>query len=148
MASPILLVEDDENDVFFFERAARRAEFSHPIHVARHGQEAIDFCSGTGSYSDRGRYPLPGLVVLDLNLPYRSGFDVLESLRRHPATRLTNVIIFTSSTADRDVIRAYSLGANSYLVKPAAPEALLELMNLIKAYWLRVNVIPPSPTVD
>ena len=145
---PILLVEDDENDIFFFERAAKLADFAQPIHVVRNGQEAIDFCNGSGDYSDRDRYPVPRFVVLDLNLPYRSGFDVLESLRRHPVTRLITVVVFTSSTSERDVSRAYSLGANSYLVKRPTPEALVDLLQLVKSYWFDANVAPPPESAD
>lgn len=139
----ILLVEDDENDIFFFERAAKLAEIHHPLHVVRNGQEAIDFFTGAGEYSDRNRFPTPGFVVLDLNLPYRNGFDVLQFLRDHPHTRLVTVVVFTSSTAERDVSRAYSLGANSYLVKRPTPEGLVDLLQLMKSYWFDANVAAP-----
>lgn len=141
---PILLVEDDENDVFFFRRAMQSAGINHPVEVARDGQEAIDYCSGAGNFADRSRYRAPGLIILDLKLPCVSGFEVLEWLRQNPATLQTIVVVFTSSTAEGDVSRAYTAGANSYLVKQATPEGLVELLKLIKAYWLGANVPAPS----
>lgn len=143
-AYPILLVEDDENDVFFFRRAMQLAEIDHPFEVARNGQEAIDYCSGSGEFADRSRYPAPGLIILDLNLPYKSGFEVLEWLRKNPATLQTIVVVFSSSTAEGDVSRAYTAGANSYLVKQGSPKGLVELLKLIKAYWLGANVPAPK----
>ena len=141
---PILLVEDDENDIFFFRRAMQLAEIEHPVEVAHDGQEAIDYCSGSGEFADRSRCPAPGLIILDLNLPYKSGFEVLEWLRKNPATLQTIVVVFSSSTAEGDVSRAYIAGANSYLAKQASPKGLVELLKLIKAYWLGANVPAPK----
>lgn len=141
---PILLVEDDENDVFFFQRAAKLADIDHPLEIVRDGQEAIDFCAGTGAFANRNSARIPGLVVLDLNLPYLSGFEVLSWLRNNPPTRHAIVVVFTSSTAEDDVSRAYSSGANSYLVKRATPEGLVDLLKLLKAYWLGANLVLPA----
>src|ERR1700679_3895436 len=92
----ILLVEDDPNDVFLMQRALKRAEITNPLQVATDGQQAIDYLSGTGKFSDRTQYPLPDLIFLDLKLPYKSGFDVLEWIRSQPALASTSVIILTS----------------------------------------------------
>jgi CheY-like chemotaxis protein len=141
---PILLVEDDENDIFFFRRAMELAGIDHPVEVARDGQEAIDYCSGSGKFAHRSRHATPGLIILDLNLPYKSGFEVLEWLRKNPATLQTIVVVFSSSTAEGDVSRAYAAGANSYLVKQASPKGLVELLKLVNAYWLGANVPAPN----
>jgi len=141
---PILLVEDDENDVFFFRRATELVGIKHPIEVARDGQEAIDICSGSGKFAGRSDCLAPGLVILDLNLPRLSGFEVLRWLRQNPITARIIVVVFTSSSAEGDVSRAYAAGANSYLVKRATPEGLVELLKLIKAYWLGANVQAPD----
>ena len=83
---PILLVEDDENDVFFFKRAVERSGITHPLLVVRDGQDAVHYLGGTGDYSDRTTYPAPRLVVLDLNLPVKHGLQVLKWMRSQPAT--------------------------------------------------------------
>src|SRR5947209_8520402 len=102
----ILQVEDDPNDVFLFKHAMKKAEMTNPMQVASDGQEAIDYLSGTGKFADRDQYPLPGLVLLDLKLPYVMGLDVLKWIREQPNTAPV-VIILTASAEDGDVASAY-----------------------------------------
>lgn len=145
---PILLVEDDENDVFFFKRAVEKAGITHPLLVVRDGQDAVHYLGGTGDYSDRTIYPAPRLVVLDLNLPVKHGLQVLEWIRSQPATNNVIVLVLTSSMDVLDMHEAYSLGANAYLVKPADPNELGALVDSIKQFWLGLNAPPPLPTDD
>lgn len=138
----ILQVEDDRNDVFFLEHAFRAAGVTHPLRVVRDGQEAIDYLSGAGEFSDRTRYPLPCLILLDLKLPRKDGFEVLAWIRQDPKLRLLQVIVLTSSARESDVDRAYLLGANSFLVKPSELKERVELSRLLKAYWLQYQRMP------
>ncbi len=138
----ILQVEDDRNDVFFLEHALRAAGVSHPLHVARDGQEAVEYLSGTGAFSDRTRHPLPCLILLDLKLPRRSGFEVLEWLREQPELQKLTVIVLTSSGREEDVDRSYFLGANSFVVKPSKLQERLEFARLLKGYWLCFHQMP------
>jgi CheY-like chemotaxis protein len=135
----ILLVEDDANDVFFMKRAMKLAEVINPVQVASDGQQAIHYLAGTGEYSDRAKFPLPGLVLLDLKLPHVMGLDVLKWIRAQPELRTVIVLVFTSSQLAPDINKAYFLGANSYLVKPSKPEGLIEIVRQIKQYWLDLN---------
>jgi CheY-like chemotaxis protein len=130
-ASSILLVEDDENDVFLMERAMSKANLGGPIHVAVNGQEAIDYLSGKGKFSDRTIYPLPHCIFLDLKLPFIHGFEVLEWIRTQPSLQEINVLILTSSGEDRDRERANQLGAKAYLVKPPTAQSLLEVIQYL-----------------
>jgi CheY-like chemotaxis protein len=139
---PILQIEDEENDILFLQMAAEKAGIVKPIQVARNGREAIDYLSGTGKFADRGQFPLPCVVLLDLKLPQVPGFEVLKFIRSHPRLRTLVVIVLSSSDQDADIENAYLLGANSYLVKPANPGDLVTALNLIKAYWLRLNRMP------
>jgi CheY-like chemotaxis protein len=132
----VLLAEDNEDDVFFMQRAAKASGITNPIQVAGHGQEAIDYLAGTGEYADRERYPLPFLVFLDLKMPHKSGLEVLEWIRQQPQFQTLLVLILTTSREESDVQRAYRLGVNSYLVKPPNAAQLTELIKLVKAYWL------------
>src|SRR3954469_23104638 len=93
----ILLVEDNDDDVFAMQRALRKAQITHPVHVVSDGQKAIDYLSGSGTYTDRSNYPLPSLVFLDLKLPYVGGFEVLTWLRAQPDLRHLAVVVLTSS---------------------------------------------------
>lgn len=138
----ILLVEDDPNDVLLVQRAFRRSELSSLLQVARDGDRAIDYLLGQGSYQDRQTYPLPFLIILDLKLPRRSGFEVLQWIRETSVIKRIPVIVFTSSAESDDVNQAYEAGANSYLVKPPTSERLSELINYFQRYWLELNQYP------
>jgi CheY-like chemotaxis protein len=141
---PILHVEDDENDVFLLKLAFERVGMVNPIHLARDGQEAIDYLSGQGKFSDRSRHPLPCLLLLDLKLPVKMGLDVLKWVREHPKFRKLLVVILSASAQVADVERAYELGVNSFLVKPTGVEKREALARLIKEYWLNWNQAPAA----
>ena len=138
----MLLVEDDPNDILLIQRAFAKACLVNPLKVVRDGEEALNYLSGSGEFADRGRYPLPSLILLDLKLPRKSGLEILQWLRQQPALKHIPVIVLTSSKESNDVSRAYDLGANSYLVKPVGFEGLLELVKSIGMYWMILNKTP------
>lgn len=139
----ILQVEDEASEVFLLQRAFREAGISHPLQVASDGQMAIDYLAGTGEFADRKRFPLPGLILLDLKLPRRSGREVLQWIRAQPAFRRIVVIAFTSAPYIGDVGLAYDLGANSFLIKPVDFTRYVEIVRLLKAWWLDYNQFAP-----
>jgi CheY-like chemotaxis protein len=124
----ILLVEDDEDDVFLMERALSKAKLDSPLYVAANGQEAIDYLGGNGKYADRTTYPIPGCVFLDLKLPFRDGFEVLKWIRNQSSLATIDVFVLTSSPEDLDRQRAEQLGAKAYLIKPPTVPMLLKVM--------------------
>ncbi|HVV01275.1 MAG TPA: response regulator [Verrucomicrobiae bacterium] len=142
--APILLVEDNEDDVFFMKRAMKAAQITNPLFVAVDGQEAVDYFSGMGRFSERSAFPLPGLVFLDLKLPKKRGLDVLEWIRNQREFRRVVVVILTSSQEPNDLRQAYAIGVNSYLVKPARTSELEALMRAVKNYWIEFNVFDPG----
>jgi CheY-like chemotaxis protein len=139
---PILLVEDDENDVMLLQRAFRRAAIVNPLQVVRHGDDAVAYLEGTGEFADRRLHPLPVLMLLDLKLPRRTGLEVLQWVKERTGLKKIPIIVLTSSKNDEDVNRAYELGANSYVVKPVSFETLLELVKSLELYWLVLNERP------
>lgn len=141
---PVLLVDDDDDDVMFVKRGFRKAGILNPLRVARDGDEAVEYLGGTGTYADREANPLPVLVLLDLKMPKRTGLEVLEWVKGQPGLRRIPIVMLTSSTIDTDIARAYDLGANSYLVKPVSHEGLIELTKTLKGYWLMMNEPPPK----
>lgn len=143
--APILLVEDDANDALLIQRAFRKANLANPVVRVEDGEAAVAYLGAQAPYADRAAHPLPALVLLDLNLPRRSGLEVLEWLRGQPGLRRIPVVVLTSSRESRDVNRAYDLGANSYLLKPVAAEALFEMVQTLKLYWLLLNQHPEVP---
>jgi CheY-like chemotaxis protein len=126
MTKSILLVEDDEDDVFLMERALQATKITLPMNVVEHGRAAVEYLSGTGRFADRVRFPIPTVVFLDLKLPYKSGHEVLEWVRQQPEFQKLVVIILTASEETVDLARAYKLGCNSYLVKPPKAQELLD----------------------
>ena len=140
--SGILLVEDDSNDVLFIQRAFRRSKLENSMQVVRDGDEAVAYLSGDGKYADRNLYPLPGMILLDLKLPRRSGLEVLEWIRNQPVIKRIPVVILTSSKENADVNTAYDIGVNSYLLKPVNYNALNKMIDTLNAFWLRLNCYP------
>jgi CheY-like chemotaxis protein len=136
---PILYAEDEENDAFFLQRAFQQASVPNPLVVVRDGEEAINYCSGVGPYASRVEYPLPCLVLLDLNMPKKSGLEVLTWIRSQPVIGTVPVIILTSSLQQTDIERAYQHGANAYLGKPSRPDELLTMAQTLKDFWLTQN---------
>ena len=129
----LLYVEDEENDVFFLQRALARAGVVVRFQSVCDGGKAIACLAGEPPYAGRD---LPDLVLLDLNLPVRSGFEVLEWLRRQPGLGAIPVVVFSSSGRAEDREKARSLGASDYLLKPASSQQLVEIVRELEAKWL------------
>ena len=134
----ILLVEDSEEDILLMRRALLVANIVNPLQVVRSGEEALDYLSGTGRYTNRAEFPLPGIVLLDLKMPGTDGFEVLSWIRRSPGLVGLRVIVLTSSNHMDDVSRAYEIGANSFLVKPVIFEQFVSATMALN-YWLRLD---------
>lgn len=142
-ARTILLVEDNEDDVFVFKRVLQKAAIDNPLQIATNGQKAIDYLGGIAQHGNRELSPLPFLVFLDLKLPYLSGFEVLRWIRSRPELNSILVIVLTSSPEEKDHERAYALGARSYLIKPPTPEMLLDLAKSLQSYWTTLGLPDP-----
>lgn len=140
-APVILLVEDDESDIIFLKRAFEKVGFAYPLQVAETGKKAVDYLSGTGRFADRGAFPLPTHVLMDLKLPEKSGLEILEWIRTRPELQGLKVTILTSSSEKRDLRRAKELGAACYLVKPMSFSVLLELARGI-VDWISTGRLP------
>ena len=138
---PILLVEDNEDDVLLTLRALRKNDVENRVLVARDGAEALTLLFGEGE----GAEPPdpPRLILLDLKLPKRSGIEVLRAVRANPRTKLLPVVVLTSSREEQDLIDSYSLGANSYIRKPIDFEEFVETVRQLGLYWLVWNEAPP-----
>jgi CheY-like chemotaxis protein len=143
MNHTILLVEDDAADSTLIRRAFEKAEFDAKLVRAKDGDDAVSYLDGAGHYHNREEHPLPSLVLLDIKLPRRSGFEVLSWIRRDPRPlRRLPVVMLTSSRHSVDINRAYELGANAYMVKPDTSAELLELVQAVKKFWLGANEYP------
>lgn len=140
----LLLVEDNPDDELLTVRALKRNNILNEIVVARDGVEALDYLFGTGAYEGRDMSVMPQIILLDLKLPKVDGLEVLKRLRANERTHLIPVIILTSSKEETDLVRGYSLGANSYIRKPVDFEQFVQAVQQLKLYWLVLNEAPPS----
>src|SRR3954463_6322134 len=137
----ILLVEDNPDDVELCLHALRKEKLSNMIHVARDGQEALDFLFGR---AEKAPDTLPKLVLLDLKLPKVDGIQVLREVKNNPLTRCLPVVVLTSSHEERDLVNSYWLGVNSYLQKPVDFDQFRAMVKQIGFYWMVVNQNPPK----
>src|SRR5687767_15356414 len=126
-ADLILIAEDNEDHVFLLKRALHKGAVLNPVFVVNDGQDAIDYLRGDGKYADRYEYPLPSLLLLDLKMPQKNGFEVLEWIRQQPGLRRLRVVVLTTSDERGDIDHAYELGANSFMVKPLEKEQFFGL---------------------
>lgn len=140
----ILFVEDNRMDVELTLDAFREARLGNTVHVALGGREALDYIFGRGEFGDRGRHPLPDVVLLDLKMPGIDGFEVLRQIKGSPVLKRIPVIVLTSSKEEGDRALSYDIGANSYLVKPITFEGFLDVVKQIDQYWIILNVGPPK----
>ena len=138
----ILLVEDNPRDVLLIQRAFRKANVTVPLQVVEDGEVAVRYLSGEEPYTDRDRYPLPVLILLDLKLPRKSGAEVLAWLRQQPALKRLPVVVLTSSKEYADINHIYDLGGNAYIVKPVAFDNLVEIVKALNLHWIILNEKP------
>ncbi len=143
MVKPILIVEDDHDEALLIERALKRAGVEAPLNVVPDGRAAIAYL-GRARDGASDSEPRPQLVLLDLNLPRLSGFDVLRWIRQDVGSRRLPIVVLTSSDEPSDISEAYDLGANSYVVKPRGLADLADVARRLREYWLELNASPPQ----
>jgi len=137
----ILLVEDNANDELLALHAFKRQNVANRVQVVRDGAEALEFIFCTGAYADR-RIENPNVILLDLKLPFVDGIEVLRQIRNDPRTRLIPVVILTASKEERDVVEAYDLGVNSYIIKPIDFDQFNGVAKQLGYYWVLLNKQP------
>jgi CheY-like chemotaxis protein len=135
----VLLVEDDPGDILMTREAFQHHKIQNKLHVVTDGEQALQFLRQAGEYAD---VPRPGLVLLDLNLPRRSGHEVLAELKSDPQLRVIPVVILTTSQAEEDILRSYSLHANAYVSKPVDFERFMDVIRQIDSFFVTVVKLP------
>ena len=136
----VLLVEDDPGDVLMTREAFGQHKISNELHVVTDGEQALQFLRRTGDYADA---PRPGLILLDLNLPRRDGLEVLAEVKADPVLKVIPVVILTTSQAQQDVLRSYTLHANAYVSKPVDFETFMEVIRQIDNFFVTVVKLAP-----
>jgi CheY-like chemotaxis protein len=149
MSNPhfILLVDDSEDDAFFFERAVARTGAPIQTRRARDGQEAIDYLLGEGEFSDREKFPMPHLILLDLKMPVCDGFKFLAWKRERESLACIPTVVMTSSNMEQDIRRCYALGAHSFTTKLVTTDRLAERLLALRNWWFE-NVLLLNPPAN
>jgi CheY-like chemotaxis protein len=138
----ILLSDDDEDDLEMTLEALRESRLGNDIHATRDGEELMDYLLRRGVYADPSDAPLPGLILLDLNMPRKDGREALAEIKANPDLRKIPVIVLTTSKAEEDIFRSYDLGVNSFITKPVTFTGLAEAMKVLAQYWFEIVELP------
>lgn len=147
LTNALLIVDDNEDDVYALRRALKKARIGNPQQIVSHGQAAVNYLAGNGEYSDRTRFPLPFVIFLDLSTPLLNGFEVLRWIRHQPHLSQLAVVILTGSAAEKDDQQAAALGAMAYLTKPPTPLDLERLQQTVDGDWLQLDPHASTPSV-
>lgn len=140
----ILMAEDDLDDRLLTEEALVESHLVNPIQFVGNGEELLDYLNRRGVYRNGRRFPRPGIILLDLNMPKKDGREALQEIKADPKLRQIPVVVLTTSTAEEDILRTYDLGANSFISKPVTFEGLVEVMKALGHYWLETVELPPE----
>ena len=135
----VLFADDSSGERLLFAQAGQKAGVRYKLQTVTNGHAAVAYLSGSGEYRDRARFPLPALLILDINMPELDGFETLKWVRSQAVFRSMPVVMFSTSSQSEDIQRAYKLSANSYLLKPANLSGLLQIVKMIEVYWLELN---------
>lgn len=138
----ILVADDDEEDCLIVQNAVRECRISNPLFFVKNGEETLDFLKNRGQYADANQFPMPGLLLLDLNMPKMNGWEVLEALQKDPDLSSLPVAILSTSESAADIERAYRLGASSYITKPLKFVDFVDLMKTLNHYWFEIVSLP------
>jgi CheY-like chemotaxis protein len=138
----ILLADDDEEDLQMTLEALRESRLGNDLRVTRDGEELMDYLLHRGQYSNPADAPMPGLILLDLNMPKKDGREALGEIKTNTALRKIPVIVLTTSKAEEDIFRTYELGVNSFITKPVTFSGLAEAMRVMAQYWFEIVELP------
>lgn len=142
----ILMADDDPEDVMLAEDALAEARLANNFISVENGEELMDYLYRRGDYDDPDDAPRPGLILLDLNMPRKNGFEALEEIKEDPELRSIPVVVLTTSRAEEDVYRSYDLGVNSFISKPVSFDGLVEAMKVLGKYWFEIVARPANET--
>ena len=139
----ILMADDDEDDRLMAQEALEEARLTNAIRFVEDGEELMDYLHNKGKYSDEGKNPRPGIILLDLNMPKKSGREALEEIKADPKLRRIPIVVMTTSKAEEDIVRSYDLGVNSFITKPVSFVGLVDVMQALAKYWFEIVELPP-----
>lgn len=140
----ILIADDDADDRLMTKEALEESRLVNSLHFVEDGEDLMDYLHRRGRYADLQDTPLPGLILLDLNMPRKDGREALREIREDPDLRRVPVVVLTTSKAEEDIYRTYDLGVNSFITKPVTFESLVLIMTTLAKYWFEIVDLPPD----
>ena len=140
----ILMADDDADDRALTKEAFAESHLANDLRFAENGEEMLDYLNRRGKFTDPATSPWPSIILLDLNMPKKDGREALKEMKADPRFRGIRVVIMTTSKAEEDVIRSYSLSAASYITKPVTFERLVDVVKALGKYWLEIVELPPN----
>lgn len=144
----ILMVDDDIEDIYSTKRAFSEGKIANDFRHVCGGAELFEYLNNKGEYSDSADNPRPHIILLDINMPKQSGFEVLEELRKNEEHRSIPVVILTTSDQENDIVDSYDRGANSFVTKPVSIEGMMKVAQDFENYWFQLVRIPEQPAVS
>lgn len=141
----ILLADDSDDDRFLAREALQESRVRNELREVTDGEQLMDYLHRTGAYSDPSSSPRPGIILLDLNMPLKSGHECLVEIKADPLLRRIPIVVLTTSQAEADIVKSYDLGVSSFISKPVTFEGLVEVMRSIGSYWIDICAVPPIP---
>lgn len=142
----ILLADDDPDDRQMTREALSECRLANDVHFVEDGEELMDYLHRRGRFSSLRETPLPGMILLDLNMPRKDGREALQEIKLHPELRRIPVVVLTTSKAEEDILRTYDLGVNSYITKPVSFASLVETIKVLGRYWFEIVELPTPET--
>lgn len=140
----ILMADDDPDDLMLAREAFEESRLTNELRTVMDGEELLDYLLRRGRYTDAAEAPMPGLILLDLNMPRMDGREALREIKSHPTLRRIPVVVLTTSKAEEDILRTYDIGANSFITKPVTFDALVELLRDLGEYWFSIVALPTA----
>lgn len=139
----IVLADDDPDDRELAMDAFKECHLANQVHFVEDGEQLMDYLLRRGKYEDLKDQPLPGLVLLDLNMPRKDGREALREIKANPDLRRIPIVVLTTSKAEEDILRTYDLGVNSYVTKPVTFQSLVDTVKVMGKYWFEIVELPP-----
>ncbi len=140
----ILIADDDEDDLMLIADAFEESRLKNPIDFVKDGEELMHYLRKEGQYADTGDIPLPGIILLDLNMPKKDGRTALKEIREDPKLRNIPIVVLTTSKSEEDILKTYDLGVNSFITKPVTFDGLVDVVKVLRQYWIEIVAIPAN----
>lgn len=138
----IVVADDDEEDRMLVKEALEESRLANNLQFVVDGEDLLAYLRNQGKYADKQRYPAPGLILLDLNMPRKDGREAVKEIKSDPQLRITPVVVLTTSKAEEDIIKTYDMGVSSFITKPVTFSSLVEIMRTLGKYWFEIVELP------